>query len=266
MRAARIVLAVLCCALIATACGDSGARKIEEAAERRRAAEKKLRDEAQAGQSTAQQAVDLVTVPGGPFKMGDNSLGGLPERQVDVPTFQIGRFEVTNAEYAKYVLATNAIAPYDWELSEPPADRMDQPVCVPQVDAKQFARWMGCRLPTRAEWEKAARGTDGRKYPWGNTFDSSLCNTIEAGVGDTVAVNSYPGGESPYGCLNMCGNVREWTADTVATDEGERGVLKGGSFMDEHGRGWLRCAFEFMARPTVEKNPVNGFRLARDVN
>jgi len=180
-----------------------------------------------------------------------------------VDEFLIARHEVTNGEFERYVLATGAIAPFDFENGRAPAGRRDHPVRLPQIDARAYAEWLGCRLPTRAEWEKAARGTDGRHYPWGMEFDPSKCNSAHEGPGDTMPVGSFPEGASPYGCLDMVGNVSEWTDDTVSTEDGVRGVLKGGGYVHDNPR-WLRCAFEYLARPVVEKNPVNGFRLAKN--
>ena len=241
-------------------CSKSEESRLREAMEKRAAEEDRARKEAQSFQPEARKSVDLVLIEAGPFKMGDNSFGGLPERQVTLPAYFIGRKEVSNADYAKFVKATDSVPPFNWDGFEPPADRLDHPAIVPQIDAAAYAEWVGCRLPTKEEWEKAARGTDGRRFPWGNRFETSKCNSKEAGLGDTVPVGSYPEGASPYGCLNMAGNVREWTSDSSA--DGTRKILKGGSFMDE--ARYIESAFEAEGRATVEKSPILGFRVARD--
>lgn len=250
---------------LAVGCGSgSDEARLREALEAKQAEYEQEREEARASRDDAKANVDLVFVEAGPFKMGDNRLGGLPERTIDLPAFYIGRHEVSNGDYRDFVVATDAIPPYDWVNGEPDPARLDHPVCVPQVDASRYAEWIGCRLPTKEEWEKAARGTDGRHFPWGNEYDSSLCHTEQGQDGDTCPVTRYPEGASPYGCLNMTGNVREWTSSTTSTDGGLRGILKGGGFADDNERRWLRCAMEYFARPMVEKNPMNGFRVARD--
>jgi len=241
-------------------CGGSEQDRLREARERRRAEEARLERQGDELQQTARQALDLVFVPGGTFKMGEDSFGGVPEHQENVADFYLGRTEVSNEEYERFVTATDAIPPFDWEMGEIPQGRERHPARVPRLDAERYAEWVGCRLPTKAEWEKAARGTDGRKYPWGNNFDPSWCNSKESGIGDTAPVGSYPDGASPYGCLDMAGNVREWTSDS--SEDGRKGIMKGGSFGDE--ARYQHAAYEFPVRPSVEKNPALGFRLARD--
>jgi len=242
-------------------CGESEEARIRAAREKAKVEETRRRESENRLQQEARAALDLVMVPGGTSKVGDNSFGGLPERRVQVGGFLIGRCEVTNEEYQRFVDGTDTIPPFDWVKGKCPEDRKRFPVTVPYVDAVQYAEWVGCRLPTKFEWERAARGEDGRLYPWGNEFDSSLCNSRESGIGDVVAVDAYPEGKSPFGCLQMAGNVKEWTSDLNL--EGTRRILKGGCYMDD--ARWVQAAFESTARDTVEKNPSLGFRLAKDV-
>ncbi len=144
-------------------------------------------------------------------------------------------------------------------------------------DARHFCRWLSnlmatpYRLPTEAEWEYAARGSDGRRFPWGNEWDPTRANTRDGGPGIVTPVGSYPSGASPWGCLDMAGNVWEWTASLDApypyrSDDGRedpnapgRRILRGGSFANPHG--FARCACRFRLAPTV-RNEFLGFRLA----
>jgi toxoflavin biosynthesis protein ToxD len=170
----------------------------------------------------------LCPVPGGVFTMGsDRTLDKdayddeTPQYPVMVGNFAIGQHPVTVAECACAVQAKGMHEPAAWTgiTWAKQLGRLDHPVvCASWQDALTYARWLArvtgqpWRLPTEAEWEKAARGIDGRLYPWGDTFDNMRCNTSESGVGTTTPVGSYPHGGSPYGALDMAGNVREWTS------------------------------------------------------
>ena len=202
--------------------------------------------------------LEFVEVPAGEFIMGSRNLKEpvdeeMPQHTVDIPyDYFMARFPVTNAQYAAYMDAKGFIHPVSgWE------EKTDHPVVnVSWDDAMAFCRWLNdgrgnelpagvvLRLPTEAEWEKAARGTHGLIYPWGNTFDKSKCNIDEGGKNDTTSVGDYsPQGDSPYGAADMAGNVWEWThslfrgypyrADDGREDEDVPGnrVQRGGSFI-----------------------------------
>jgi len=157
--------------------------------------------------------VEMVVVPAGEFIMGSDGPEAYedekPASKIFVPAFSIDKFEVTNARYRRCVEAGACTRPVGQAYDDP--TKADHPVTV--VSWKQavaYCRWAGKRLPTEAEWEKAARGTDGRRYPWGDRFDGERAN---AGyTNGTTAVGSYPQGASPYGAMDMAGNVWEWTA------------------------------------------------------
>ena len=202
---------------------------------------------------------DMALVPAGEFLMG-NPVGsdGLPDEQpqrlVHTATFWIDRYEVTNDTYTPFVQATGHRAPANsnpastlWENNAPISGIGTDPVVnVSWEDAVAYCAWMGKRLPTEAEWEKAARGTDGRRYPWGNEWDFKKANSasywagrtidFQSGVGWdafwikgegakiskekgikgevlTMPVASFPEGVSPYGLYDMAGNVAEWVQD-----------------------------------------------------
>jgi formylglycine-generating enzyme required for sulfatase activity len=135
-----------------------------------------------------------------------------PVHRVSLNAFFIDQYEVTHVQYQRFIGATGRSAPPYWQEGKIPRGQGDLPVMVGWADAEAYCRWAGKRLPTEAEWEKAARGADGRKYPWGNEFDPARANVGEAQPG-TVRVGNYPTGKSPYGAYNMIGNVWEWTSD-----------------------------------------------------
>jgi serine/threonine-protein kinase len=153
--------------------------------------------------------IDWVTIPAGEFLFGE-------ERQkIALPEFQIARYPVTNEQYHYFLLANpQHPPPPGWRGHNFPIGKARHPVInVSHTDVIAFCRWLNCRLPTAEEWEKAARGTDGRTYPWGEAWeDGRYCNNYEARNSGTTPVDRYPEGASPYKVLDMAGNVWEWTA------------------------------------------------------
>jgi formylglycine-generating enzyme required for sulfatase activity len=199
---------------------------------------------------------DWVDVPTGDYVIGRDQ-GDTRQRLVDVVTFELGRTPVTNAQYERFVAETEAAPPPHWPA---PADH---PVTfVDWHDASAFCAWAGGRLPTEAEWEKAARGTDGRTYPWGGEEDESRA-AIGAGIkrGSTLPVGSHADGASPYGLLDLAGNVWEWTSTEYPPGEH---VLRGGSFASP-GLAWAACTMRSHSRPTRRQAHI-GFRVARASN
>ncbi len=194
----------------------------------------------------------MLRIPGGKFLYGDE------KEERELPEFMIGRTPVTNAEYARFVAATGHEPPGHWVGGAPPEQIADHPVThVSWHDARAYAEWTGTRLLTQEEWEKAARATDGRAYPWGD-WEEGRCNSKEAGIGTTTPVGHYsPDGDSPYGCVDMAGNVFEWTASV----DGEYRVLRGGSY--NHNRDLAGCAFRVRHKPAYRYRNI-GFRVGSD--
>ncbi len=226
-----------------------------------------------------------------------------PQHSVEVEAFAMMMVPVTNELYQHGVRATRLRPPITWRGDAMPLELATHPVVdVSWEEANIFARWVSAEsgitwsLPTEAQWEKAARGTDGRQYPWGNTFDPTRCNVRQAGRTGTTPVGSYPDGASPFGILDMAGNVWEWTnslqapypyvdgdgrnaaSDTTkpprmwsrlrsrlpwhndpSTHEIRR-VLRGGCYANPEG--FARCACRFRLAPTT-RTPFVGFRLVR---
>ena len=200
----------------------------------------------------------MVLIPGGDFLMGsteaDEQAKGdeRPQRVVHVPAFYIDQFEITQIEYKRFIDATGYPPPPSWQEGKYAEEADFYPIVeVSWWDAMAYARWAGKRLPTEAEWEKAARGTDGRRYPWGNDYDSHLANTGRY----FVPVNAHLEGASPYGVVNMAGNASEWTAsvyeqypDLVAVLPAEFGGV------DASGRiSRQRLRLDRLEEPKVEK-------------
>jgi len=229
---------------------------------------------------TGKDGASMVLVPAGEFLMGSNDgdASEKPERRVHVDAFYIDKYEVTTTHYSKFLQETGQEQPYKWDEVSQVRDG-DRPVIgVTWHGADAYCAWAGKRLPTEAEWEKAARGTDGRKYPWGNeeptsrhaNFNKSSWN----GYATLTAVTDHEAGKSPYGIYDMAGNVWEWVADWYGGNynsspsrnptgpaSGQFRALRGGSWDDD--AGYLRSAARSGDHPTLRVNSV-GFRCARD--
>lgn len=211
----------------------------------------------------------LVRIPAGEFLMGSDpardSLADTdeqPQHVLALPEYYIGKFEITNEQYASFMQAAGHPAPDHWEGDTMPAGKEEHPVVgLSWHDATAFTEWLSeqtgqdFRLCTEAEWEKACRETTGRVYPWGDTFDATAANGANPD-GTTTPVGAYsPAGDSPYGVADLAGNVLEWTSsqqapypydstdgreDLQAPDDVHR-VLRGGAFFNDALN--LRCAF-----------------------
>jgi formylglycine-generating enzyme required for sulfatase activity len=230
---------------------------------------------------------EMIYIPAGGFLMGsDKGLSNeAPPHTVHVDAFYIDRYPVTNEEYKRFVDDTGYPVPcydvdwpglkgYNWDRDRraPPEGKETHPVVlVKWEDAKAYAAWCGKRLPTEAEWERAARGANGYRWPWGNDFVEGRCNTKDTGIHATTPVGMYsPQGDSTEGVGDMVGNVWEWTSSLFrpypydANDgresqnaEGWR-VLRGGSWMNDLDR--ARCTARLDADFLFFSNV--GFRCA----
>ena len=201
--------------------------------------------------------------------------------------YRITKTLITNAQYQEFVRATGHAAPtvdrrtwqsyglihpwsrtrrFVWKNGAPPPGRGAHPVVLISArDAEKFADWLSSttpyqwRLPTEREWEKAARGSAGNRFPWGDVFNPELLNSHDKGPFDTVPVNRFPGGASPYGMLDAAGQVFEWTATAAGAG---RAIVKGGSW-DDKGCGVCRSSARH-SRPLDLKHILIGFRLIRE--
>ncbi|HBR52170.1 MAG TPA: hypothetical protein DEA71_19090, partial [Nitrospira sp.] len=155
---------------------------------------------------------DMVLIPTGEFTMGSNEHGDETKHQVVLDPYWIDRYEASNARYKQFMKATSHPAPAYWD--DPRLNKQNQPVVgVSWTDANAFCKWEGKRLPTEAEWERAAKGPEGdNHYPWGHKLDPKKANYGQ-NVGRTMPVDSYPEGVSGFGVYNMAGNVFEWVED-----------------------------------------------------
>jgi eukaryotic-like serine/threonine-protein kinase len=218
--------------------------------------------------------MEVVPVPAGEFQMGndDREEDEKPAHTVFLDAFYLDKYEVSNAQYALCVAAGACSQPgcQDQDHLNAP----NQPVvCVNWKQASAYCRWAGARLPTEAEWEKAARGTDGRTYPWGNQPPDCGRANFGSCVGRPAEVGQYPGGASPYGALDMAGNVWEWVADWFAAGYDVRSparnptgpqaglsrVLRGGSW--PYLGDYVRASYRYYGNPDGSNYNL-GFRYA----
>ena len=159
-----------------------------------------------------------VNVPAGSFSMGTDNIKtdaqNRPAHMVSLAAYSIDKYPVTHAQYAQFVAQTDRRVPLNWADGKFEPEEVLHPVTmVTWFDAKAYCEWSGKRLPSEAEWEKAARGNDERRWPWGNIMDTKRLNNYY-NVGATSSVFKYENGASPYGALDMAGNVQEWVMDS----------------------------------------------------
>lgn len=231
---------------------------------------------------TEKDAAEMILIPAGPFKMGIDSAtlqrvfeydGVRPpqfetevreesERQVNLPSYYIDKYEVTNEQYEKFVRETDYEKPKYWK--DPIWGAPKKPVVgITYEDARAYAKWAGKRLPTEAEWEKAAKGTEERWWPWGSRFVPGYCNSGELKIGTTTRVGQFPRGASPYGVHDMAGNVWEMCEGPWTNSSGQilhNNVMRGGCFISR----------DTFVRTTVRWSPAEpaawlGFRCVMQV-
>jgi len=204
----------------------------------------------------------MAYVPGGEFASGPPG----EEKSVELPPFYMDVQVVTNRRYFDFMRATGGAKPGHWLDRTIPQGMEDYPVTnITWEAARAYAEWANRRLPTVAEWEKAARGSDGRRYPWVGEFDPLRCNVVESGIREMTLAGRYPRGVSPYRCYDMIGNVLQWCEDAgPATGDGdaEARAVCGASF-EEKGAD-VGC-WRVQYRKRVRRSRKCGFRCAMDL-
>ena len=239
----------------------------------------------ESGAKTPTPPDGMIYIPGGSFTMGLNNAEDpeeTPAHSINVASFCLDETLVTNAQYGEFVRAVARKPPPNWSAGSYPAGKANWPVTqVSWEDAQAYCKWKSKRLPTEAEWEYAARGTDGRLYPWGDEFKAALVNSLEAGLGHPEPVHaprldidqfhrSYLAA-SPFGVLHMSGNVWQWCADDYKPYPGHTPafeipagvkVIRGGSFKSD--KDHVTTTTRNLDIPTT-RSPAIGFRCARSM-
>jgi formylglycine-generating enzyme required for sulfatase activity len=237
----------------------------------------------QSAMMTPAPETPMVEIPAGEFVMGSDGTQALederPAHRVWLDAFSIDVHEVTTAQYAAFLATAKRATPWQWETVDL-SQHGDRPVIgVDWRDAGAFCTWKGKRLPTEAEWEKAARGTDGRLYPWGNQVPTGELANFALGARFSynqvlLPVRSHEAGKSPYGLYHMAGNAYEWVQDWYGTNyyevspeknppgpsQGQFKVLRGGSWSDLPK--YLLTYGRFKLPPET-RNSYTGFRCAK---
>ena len=233
---------------------------------------------------------EMIRIPAGAFLMGTSQQkveqlaakygyhpswiqSEAPQRKVDLPAYDIDKYPVTNSHYHLFCVETGYEFPEHWAETGPAAGILDHPVgFINKWDALAYAKWAGKRLPTEAEWEKAARGTDGLTFPWGDEFISEACCWNRSGKDGikTDPVDAHPNGASPYGVMDMIGNAMEWCAggpeNAAISDDGVKysSFIKGGSWITTEVID-LRSAARGHSGAANNKLGFYGFRCVKEV-
>jgi formylglycine-generating enzyme required for sulfatase activity len=232
--------------------------------------------------STKPPEGSMVSIPAGEFTMGsqDGDADERPAHKVQVNAFSMDVYEVTVRQYAEFLRAEGFNSPLDWKTMNQPTHQKYPVANVDWADAAAYCKWAGKRLPTEAEWEKAARGTDGRLYPWGNDPPTPLhANYGKTGSHNYEAlapVGTFENGKSPYGIYDMAGNVWEWVSDWYDTDyyknspqQNPEGPPTGG-FKVIRGGAWntsarnLRSSDRYWDPPSFRSLYFPGFRCVKN--
>lgn len=215
----------------------------------------------------------MVEIPVGEFIFQD-------DKAKIKKAFMIDVYPVTNSQFRKFIEAggyknfklwseegqawiqeSRAAVPKYWDIEK--WNREEYPVVgVSFFEAEAYAKWSGKRLPTEIEWERAARGKDGQRYPWGKEFDLKRCNTKESGILGTNSVTRYPKGVSLAGCYDMAGNIWEWCQDWYSESKSYK-ILRGGSWTNDHG--FARCTYRYWHLPRYRFYSI-GFRCAKTLD
>lgn len=219
----------------------------------------------------------MTYVPGGEFMMGRDNGDEFerPQHKVSVKPFYIDLYETTCEEYDKFIRATGHAPPASWKKGKYPEGAARQPVTgVDWDDANAYAAWSGKRLPTEEEWEFAARGSDGRLYPWGNEWKSEAANADTSSQGGMVEIGKQAAGKAAYGSFDMAGNAWEWTASDLKAYPGGQlpaklpdnlKVIRGGSWQEDRTQVTATYRGYWPARGNQDYKRT-GFRCVKDVS